>query len=178
MKTSTLILTLCVFFVSCSKENISLPENNTAALATVSEDAVAETAVSFKPVVSGSVLLTPGVNTLQSADFNVAGETVYMSKLVYTVTGTKPDLSYFRLYLNGGQVPATISYYNDTITVVAKRIIPIASGDHNYTLMAKTFGTSGSSFSITLQGAVLANSKRLFVKTYNLPITGNRFTFN
>ena len=178
MKPSTLIVALCVFFVSCSKENITLPEHTAAATATTADDAVAETAVSFNQAVAGTIYLTAGTNTLQSVDFTVSGETVYLSKLIYTVSGTKPNLNSFRLYLDGGQVPATISYINDTITVVAKRIIPVATGSHNYTLMSKTFGDKGSSFSITLQSAMLANNKRLFVKTYNLPVSGNLFTFN
>ena len=161
MKNSTLLLLLCVFFVSCTKENLTSPVATATINAAGSDDATAQTSVTFNANISGSVFLT-----------------VYMSKLVYTISGTKPTLSYFKLYLDGGQVPASVSYYNDTITVVAKRIIPIVPGNHNYTLMAKTTGTKGSSFSITLNNAVLANNKRLFVAAYNLPVAGNTFTFN
>ena len=97
MKNSTLLLLLCVFFVSCTKENLTSPVATATINAAGSDDATAQTSVTFNANISGSVFLTPGINTLQSTDFTVAEETVYMSKLVYTISGTKPTLSYFKL---------------------------------------------------------------------------------
>ncbi|MEP7319212.1 MAG: hypothetical protein ABI921_10730 [Panacibacter sp.] len=169
MKQSILSLLICATLFSCTKETI-LPTQTQAVVASVSQEneTAAQQVVTFNSSVGGTKYVTQGLNTLQTDSFSVTGGNVYISKFVFLTTGT-PNLSKFKFYINGGEVKATITYFNDTVTVALRKAFMAVPGEYNYILQAKTFGTPGSAFTISLNSAIIVDSKRFSVEIVNLP---------
>lgn len=178
-KISTALLSLFVLVSSCSKqldEPVSRTKPGHASIINSTSDAVT-TSVVFGATVPSTVYLTAGWNTIQAGDFSVS-ETAYISKFIFDVSGN-PLLAGGKFYVDGATFPATISYSSGTITVVAKSIIPLLSGAHSYILQAKTIGIQGSTFSISLTTAQIADGQRIFFRSITgLPQLGNTFIMN
>ncbi len=173
MKNSILLLFISTILFSCTKETIQ----PSGLLATVSSNANLESAaslsvVTFKSSVPGTIYISQGLNTLQTDSFTVSGQTAYMSKLVFVVAGSV-NLSNFKFYINGGQIKSTITYSNDTITVALKKQYVLLPGNYNYILQAKTLGAPGTSFSTTLNSAIIVDKTRFAAEILNLPGVGN-----
>lgn len=178
MKNSTLIiLMICATFASCTKEAVLPTTTNEAASANISEDLTSVASATFAASVPGTIYLTKGLNTIQSGNFSITGDPSYIVKFIFSTTGN-PELSYFKFYVDGGQLPASISYSNGTITVAAKKALALQPGDHSYILQARTLSPSGKSFSITLNSANLVNAQRTAIDVFNLPAVGNTYIMN
>lgn len=169
MKKSILSLLICATLFSCTKETV-LPTQTQAIASTVSEEneLAAAPVVTFNTSVQETKYVSQGLNTLQTDSFSVSGGTAYLVKFIFTTTGS-PNLSKFKFYVNGGEVKATITYSNDTITVALNKALPLIPGAYNYILQAKTFGAAGSAFTIALSNATIVDSKRFSVEVLNLP---------
>ena len=173
MKESILSLLICATLFSCTKETV-LPTQTQAVASTVNQEneIAAAPVVTFKTSVQETKYLSQGLNTLQTDSFSVSGGTAYLVKFLFTTTGA-PNLSRFKFYINGGEVRATITYSNDTVTVALNRALPLTPGAYNYILQAKTFGAAGTAFTIALNSAIIVDSKRFSVEVLNLPGVNN-----
>lgn len=164
-----------LWFISCSK-NTSMP-----VVVSESSNAVVAESVSFKTHNPIGVNLSAGLNTLQFDSFWVYSDTVYISKMEFDVSVNDGQFGAlgFKFYLNGGQVPATITLEGNVITVAMKKAIPLALGVHTYILQGKILkGHSGTVFNIVLPSAAIYNSSRVSVPIDGLPQVGNQFTIN
>lgn len=176
MNKSTLIIMLCAAFASCTKEAV-LPTTNQPATASISDNASVTASATFVSSVPGTIYLTAGLNTIQTGNFSIAGQSSYISKFSFAVTN-QPVLGGFKFYVDGAQFPATISYSNNEVIVAVKKAIALQPGDHSYILQAKTNSISGSSFSISLTSANIVTAQRTAVNVLNLPSVGNTFIMN
>jgi len=164
-----------LWMVSCSKESAK------PVTVSLESNAVVAESVSFKTHNPIGVNLSAGLNTLQFDSFLVYSDTVYISKMEFDVSVNDGQFGAlgFKFYLNGGQVPATISISGNVITVAMKKAIPLAPGVHTYILQGKVLrGHSGTVFNIVLPSATIYNSSRISVAISGLPQLGNIFTIN
>lgn len=172
MKKVLLAMSLLVM-VSCSKESTK------PVTASLESNLISEN-VSFNEGVSNDVHLTPGINTLQSNSFDVTG-TVYIGKFEFNVSNNQGQLGTngFKFYIDGLQMPATISLSGNSITVAMRKAFALSSGTHTYIIQGKVLnGHSGVIFSMELTSAAIYNGSRISVPIDGLPQIGNTFTIN
>jgi len=168
MKKILVSLTLLLALTSCQKQVSSVTSQQSDELTT--------DVVTFYNHTPTNVFLSPGVNTLQSDSFYVQ-TTVYPVKLQFVLKDNTSRLGKsFKFYLNGSQIPTTISASGDTITVAFKKAVPLTSVT-TYILQGSVYGHQ-SQFSIALTNAYFVDSNRLNVLVGGLPQAGNSFKIN
>lgn len=170
MKKSILFAIISISFFACTKETIQ--PSAIGSNATGESLRSSQPRVEFKVSDPFTIYLSQGLNTLQSDSFYIENDTSFISSFLYVISG-HPNLSNFKFYLNGGQLNATITYFNDTIVVSARRKLKLAPGNYNYILQAKTTGNSGTEFSTALNSAIIVDRQGFMAEILNLPSVGN-----
>ncbi len=178
MKNSILFLLIFAALISCTKENVlpSQPQAQSQPAAN-SDNVIVQPVVIFNSSIPDTVHISQGLNTLQNDSLSVNGSAAFISRFLFIVTGS-PRLTNLRFYINETQIGATITYSNDTIIMAPRRPVKLLAGSYNYTLKAKAFGISGSSFSLTLTSAVIVDRNRFMADIQNLPQPSNNLIFN
>ncbi len=163
-------LSSCIV-ISCEKQasTPSIPASN-------SENSILAASVTFAANSPQTVYLTTGLNSLISGSFSVK-DSIKIGYMKFPVTNNgcliKPGS--FKLYVNGGEYPATITYLNDTLEVALRPFMKVVNGNYTYDVKAKITGATGSTFNAKLTDI---NYYPNSVPTYGLPQLGDNLIMN
>ena len=167
-----IIVGFSLLLISCAKDfKHPVSVSSASSITQVNES------ILFHPSVGINISLSPGVNTIQSDSFTITG-VAYPVRFEFGITnnfGQFKSTSY-RFYLDGAEVPVTISVEDNTLIVALKRAIPLF-GTHSYILQARVVaGFPGQMFSTELTNAFFVDSNRVYIPKSGLPQQGDTFT--